>query len=968
MSKVNDSIAEDAARRAGLREDKGPSPDALALIAAASDATYMLATDGSILAVNNKGAERLQVTSPAELTGRYLFDLEGEDRGYDHKEIFQRVLHQANTEFVEDKVGDRYEKYTYSPVTDTSGNVQRVILYVTDITDIYRWDEELRREQQRQIFYMESLPGFVFLLGEDYSIRYANRYFRQQFGRPRNRKCFEIIHDTMKACSGCVAINLFKSQSPVQWEWTYTDGRTFHMYAHPMTDVDLAPVVMVMGIDITARKMAEDALKLAQRYQQAILDNIPDMVWLKDEAGKFVAVNNAFASVCGVSQEELIGKTDAEAWDSETAQIFQYRDNEVMRLKEPKTTEEVIVTKEGEIRWMETIRVPILTSAGGLDGLTAIAHDVTERKKTVDQLMYSHSEMEKHVRERTAELEKAVKQLEQEIEERKRTEAKLVQARKRAEVATRAKSQFLANMSHEIRTPLNVILGMTEMSLTCTDIVDQRRALEMVRESGTSLLAIINDILDFSKIEARKLVLEVLHFDLWRLLELTQNIHSYQASKKGLELELQISPDVPRVIQGDPNRLRQVLNNLLANAVKFTEKGAISIHVRSEGACSVTGMCHVSIAVSDTGIGIAPEQRKIIFESFQQADGSTTRQYGGTGLGLTISKRLVAMMGGSLTLKSREGGGSTFTCRMPFKLGDKNKVVDTDTEEKTKKKVVTPDKLRILLAEDNALNRELATRYLQGRNNEVLVATNGQEALDLLKKEKVDLVLMDVQMPILDGISATEQIRSSNDLAVPNDIPIVAMTAHALPGDKQRFLEVGMNGYISKPIELRKLSEVIVQVLTPSGEVPAADSSPAPGRDEDTATETAGDTEVVTEISPDTLESGMTGRATALNLLQGNEKLLKRLEKVYLRDAERDLKQLRQAIDTNDKSESIRIAHMLKGGSSTIGAAKASALARDLEYELNLEESTTAIALLESLEREMKVVCDILREEHAVTE
>ncbi len=944
---------------------KGPSLDALAFIAAASEATYLLSAEGSIIAANEKAAERLSVDSSQELLGQCLFDLERTDRGYDHREIFEKVLREGSTELLEDKSGDRYEKYTYAPVADTSETVLRVILYVADVTNIYRWDEELRREQQRQIFYMESLPGFVFLLGEDYSIRYANRYFRQQFGRPLSRKCFEVIHQKDDACLGCAAIDVFKSQSPVQWEWTYTDGRTFHLYAHPMTDVDLSPVVMVMGIDITARKMAEDALKLAQRYQQAILDNIPDLVWLKNEAGKFVAVNNAFASVCGVPQEELIGKTDVDAWDDgETAKIFQYRDDEVIRLKEPKTTEEAIVTKEGEVRWMETIRVPILTSDGGLDGLTAIAHDITERKKTVDQLMYSHSEMEKHVRERTAELEKAVKQLEQEIEERKRTEEKLVQARKRAEVATRAKSQFLANMSHEIRTPLNVILGMTEMSLTCTDIVDQHRALEMVRESGTSLLAIINDILDFSKIEARKLVLEELHFDLWKLLEMIKQVYSYPASKKNLRLDLQISPDVPHVIQGDPNRLRQVLNNLLANAVKFTEQGAIIINVWSEGECSVTGMSHVSIAVTDTGIGIAEEQRKIIFESFQQADGSTTRQYGGTGLGLTISKRLVALMGGSLTLKSREAHGSTFTCRIPFKLGEQDKVIESDSGTEVKDDLRPPQKARILLAEDNALNRELATRYLRGRNSEVLVATNGQEALDMLKNEKVDLVLMDVQMPILDGISATEQIRASTDLAVPSDIPIIAMTAHALPGDKKRFLEVGMTGYISKPIELKKLSEVIaatLQMQDAPKDAGASQQEPATAADEQSVSDENVNFE---QTDPEQLESGITERAKALQLLQDNEKLLRRLEKVFLRDADQDLTALRLACEKQDKSESIRLAHMLKGASSTIGAGKASALARDLEYALNLDNHEHSMLLFQSLAREMKVVCDFLQKQH----
>jgi len=636
-----------------------------------------------------------------------------------------------------------------------------------------------------------------------------------------------------------------------------------------------------------------EALRRSREELQAILDNSPALIHVKTAKGHYSLVNYRWADLAGISVDQAVGRSDAELFPAAIADALRRDDRLVLERGEPSQYEE---TRErgGRQQVFHTYKFPLLNDLGQPYGVCGISHDITEMKHA---------------------------------------EAELRRARDLAEAASRAKSAFLANMSHEIRTPMNAILGMTSLALNTELTPRQRNFIEKAHRSADSLLGIINDILDFSKIEAGKLAIESTAFRLDQTLEDLSDAIGLKAESKGIALRFDADPAIPATMIGDPLRLGQILINLGNNAVKFTDQGEIIVKVRLIEMKATRMMLQFSI--SDTGPGLLPEQQATLFQSFSQADSSTTRRFGGTGLGLAISKRLSELMGGRIWVESRVGKGSVFhftvqLSRQPAGAdprlaspiansgGRARKPRREGPRQADPRHIAHLRGAHMLLVEDHAINRELALELLSSAGVVVDLATDGFEAVEQAREHPYDAALMDIQMPGMDGYEATRQIRNMPER---KGLPIIAMTANAMPADREQAIDAGMNDYIAKPIDIHELFAKLAQWTgIDEAPTPPPTSNPVPISNPNGPPD-------LPWLPPTTLVDSAAGL-----LAIGNDRDLYQSMLARFRDQYRGFsREFSAARHSPDPSEATRYAHTLKGIAATLGATSIRAGAAELE-------------------------------------
>jgi len=642
---------------------------------------------------------------------------------------------------------------------------------------------------------------------------------------------------------------------------------------------------LVEDSEIDLLKSEEKQRCLYERYRSLIM-NMPDSFTynkvIYDEVGtpldyEILEINEAYEKIFNVSREEIIGKKYSELFSGDDPEIFKQR---MAEYGEVASTGLKLVLPIYYSEWSERwFSVKLYSPEPGF--FVSIITDMTERK---------HEENELHL------------------------------AKDKAEAANRAKSEFLANMSHEIRTPINGMVGMIDLTLLTDINREQRENLEIAKACADSLLKIINDILDFSKIEAGKLVIETIGFNIRELLDSTIKAHLPLAMKKKLKLSCDCSSSIPQTLQGDPNRLKQILNNLLNNALKFTEHGGVTL---SAGAIAMTDeTIEVKFSISDSGIGISEQDQAELFRTFSQVDGSITRKYGGTGLGLVISKQLVQMMGGTIKVESQKGKGSTFSFSLKFMLSGELSYPTPDTFNP----IHTMKPLRILIVEDDKVNLMVLALMLKEKGHFVESATNGSEALLLHAKNQYDVIFMDIQMPIMDGIEATAKIREREGEG--RHTPIIALTAYALVGDRDKFLSYGLDEYIPKPVKMGELFQLLEEVVNRS----ISENERNSGLDHKVMISETGK---VLNIKP--------------------EGSLRRDKLSILQEISQDIEELRLALTYKDMNFIEDIAHKIKNNCNLIEADELKTLAFKIELAARRENQEEATKYALGIKQEFEI-------------
>jgi PAS domain S-box-containing protein len=649
--------------------------------------------------------------------------------------------------------------------------------------------------------------------------------------------------------------------------------------------------------DTSERREARDRLHL----QGAALEAAANSILIADPAGEIIWVNRAFSVQTGYQPHEAIGQSPVQLLSGCQDQAVSAALWETINDKQPWHGVVVSRRKDGSLYDEDVTITPVLDGSGEITQFIGIMQDVTERKLFEEALLQGNLALE----------EANVRLV--------RAKNRANQLAQKAERANAAKSEFLANMSHEIRTPMNAVVGISHL-LKDTPLTSQQDSyLQTLTVSAESLMRIIDDILDFSKIEAGRLDIDRVEFCPAELLEELVASYAGRAQEKGLELRAQVEPAIAVSLWGDPQRLAQILNNLLANSLKFTKQGFIAL-----GASVVkpgSDLLELEFRIEDSGIGIAPAQQEQLFQPFMQVDGSITRTYGGTGLGLAICKRLTTLMGGRIWCESAPGAGSVFICRLPFAVVQGESAAASSRAASAD---LTPfNGERILLVEDNVFNQKVAVALLEKGGLLVTVASNGVEALELLAQRDFDLVLMDIQMPVMDGLTAAREIRK---LAKPgiDSLPILALSANAMGEDVSRSLAAGMNAHINKPFTPESLYGPIALWLGFSiEEANVATLPPAPAP-----------TALPQACRPLDAETG-------IRQIGGDADLYRELLSRFLQEYEGKVEDLRSEFGNGDVQHAVRLAHSVKGIAGVLAAVPLQLAAQGLETAMATGDAAT---------------------------
>jgi PAS domain S-box-containing protein len=1004
---------------------------------------------GRILEANT-AFQRLIGLQHDKILGRTTLELKLWRSPDERKEAVERlraqgVLHDWEIS-VQTADGEMRQVLASGEVLKLNGQEQALIM-MQDITQRVQTEAALRQSQQKYHSLVQNANDLIYWADADGCFASFNptamRLTKYSESELLGKSYLDLVHpDYRRAAQRFYGRQFIRQIADTYYEFPCQtkEGETiwFGQHVHLFVEDGQVQGFQAVARDITERKLMEQALRLSEERFQTFMNNSPCVAFMKDEAGHYVYVNKPLEQRFNITSQGLYGKTDFEWLPGEVASIIRENDEEVLRTNRMIEVLETVPTAAGESYWL-TFKFPI-TDTSGDRYIAGVGVDITERKLA---------------------------------------EAEAIKARDVAVEASRLKSQFLANMSHEIRTPMNGVIGMTSLLLDTPLSEEQKDFVETVRTSADALLAIINDILDFSKIESGKMLLEDVNFDLHPLMESTLDLLAERAHAKDIELAAIIKPGIPTRLFGDAGRLRQILNNLIGNAIKFTPQGEVVVRVMPGETTSSDKTALIRFEVSDTGIGIDEQSQKNLFQPFTQADASTTRRYGGTGLGLVICRQLVQLMGGEIGIQSTLGEGSTFwfTVRLgvqegvatpdrasapevnlrdlrvlvvddnatnrkilremlsswqmsstevsnadrallslhrqkaqgqpfdvalldmqmpdmdgvmlakaikedppiagtplilltsmgrrlstpemteagieasltkPIKqsllfdsiasvvlgsqlLNDKIEAAREVAAENAAAPMSAPKNTHILVAEDNPVNQKVALRHLQKLGYQADAVANGLEVLKALELIPYDLILMDCQMPEMDGFEATAEVRRREGNT--RHTPIIAMTANALKGDRERCLEAGMDDYISKPVRTEELAALLQKW---SGEIASQNVTP--------------------ELEPDLSGVIDAEKLSELDELsgEGEPSIIIEMVNLFLGDAHVRLAQMREAVEQQDPRQLERVAHAIKGSASNFGAQHFVKLCLQLEEQGRENRMENSAATLAQVETEFK--------------